>query len=625
MDDTTTQLLTLLNVSALKRKRPIIETVESLKLNKRKKTVPLLDQDVPSQTPLQQDGEQVTPGQSDNNGDELHSGAPEVEGENEDSEAQTPYKFHFGPEQTLLSEPICEDVDQGKWKKSILRHGKLGAVSLSMPESSGTVTPVTQVSIREKLRSAYDARGAQLSADQSELRSDILSSLSYYRDLFVTRVELDQRSILRDAVTLHALNHVFSIRRRILKNNDRLSQASKGSSTTPSDVQDQGFTRPSVLILLPFRSSALYWAEALLAQLPSHQVENHSRLISEFSLPPGTVDKLATADWGTYPQDHVETFKGNVDDNFRVGVKLTKKSVKIFADFYRCDVIIASPLGLRMSIEKEKSSDFLSSIEVLIMDQMDALTMQNWEHVQFILGRLNQLPKDSHDADFSRIKPWYLDGHAAYLRQSILLSPYETPEMRSLFSRSLKNVAGKLRTERKWKPVAVPEGVEQTLTKFHCISPKSEADKRFEFFTTQSAVQSTNTIIFVPSSFDFIRVQNHLRKMSDVSLAILSEYSSNQDISRARQSFFSGKKRFLLMSERFHFFRRYRIRGVRNIVFYGLPEHPQFYTELLSYPFLDDGVDSSDITCCALYCKYDYMRLERITGSEAAGSLMQAS
>ena len=146
-----------------------------------------------------------------------------------------------------------------------------------------------------------------------------------------------------------------SIRRRILKNNDRLSQASKGiSATPPTDVQDQGFTRPSILILLPFRSSALYWTEALLAHLPSHQMENRSRFISEFSLPPDTVDKLATANPGTYPQDHVDTFKGNVDDNFRVGIKLTKKSVKIFADFYRCDLVIASPLGLRMSIEKEK-------------------------------------------------------------------------------------------------------------------------------------------------------------------------------------------------------------------------------------------------------------------------------
>ncbi len=71
----------------------------------------------------------------------------------------------------------------------------------------------------------------------------------------------------------------------------------------------------------------------------------------------------------------------------------------------------------------------MSSIEILVVDQMDALTMQNWEHMQvcsfpyyaermrtnfaplqFVMSHLNQLPKESHDVDFSRIKPWYLDG-----------------------------------------------------------------------------------------------------------------------------------------------------------------------------------------------------------------------
>lgn len=102
---------------------------------------------------------------------------------------------------------------------------------------------------------------------------------------------------------------------------------------------------------------------------------------------------------GTYPSDHVDMFKGNVDDNFRIGLKLTRKTVKIFAEFYGCDVILASPLGLRRSIEKEKYSDlfvkrgflmtpffrhadYLSSIEVLVIDQIDALTMQNWEHTK---------------------------------------------------------------------------------------------------------------------------------------------------------------------------------------------------------------------------------------------------
>lgn len=66
------------------------------------------------------------------------------------------------------------------------------------------------------------------------------------------------------------------------------------------------------------------------------------------------MDKLESAEPGTYSKDHVEMFKGNVDDSFRVGVKITRKSVKLFAEFYGCDVILASPLGLRMSVEKEK-------------------------------------------------------------------------------------------------------------------------------------------------------------------------------------------------------------------------------------------------------------------------------
>ncbi|KIP06809.1 hypothetical protein PHLGIDRAFT_72178 [Phlebiopsis gigantea 11061_1 CR5-6] len=466
------------------------------------------------------------------------------------------------------------------------------------------------------------------------LQNDILSSLSSNQDLYLTRTPLDSHQTIREAISLHALNHITKKRRRVLKNNERISHASKSGSAVPEDVQDQGFTRPSVLILLPFRSFAQRWVSALTSHTPppSFQVENHSRFQSEYGLPPGAVDKLASAEPGTYPRDHIEMFKGNVDDSFRVGVKLTRKSVKIYADFYACDVILASPLGLRMSIEKEKNADFLSSIEVLIVDQMDALTMQNWEHVQFVLSHLNKLPKESHDVDFSRIKPWYLDGHSAFLRQSILLSAYETPETRALFNNSLLNVAGKIRTDRRWQPVPAPDGVDQNFLEFDCSSPRDETDKRFQYFITQvlpsilkSAVQSVNTVVFVPSSFDFIRVQNHFRKTVGVSFTVLSEYSSNQDISRARQAFFNGKKSFLLISERFHFFRRYKIRGIRNLIFYAPPDHPQFYTEFLSYPFLDEGVEAPDVTCRTLYSRYDYMKLERIAGSDGVGELVKRS
>ena len=57
--------------------------------------------------------------------------------------------------------------------------------------------------------------------------------------------------------------------------------------------------------------------------------------------------------------------------------------------------------------------------------------------------------------------PTTINPSAAFLRQSVRLSAYETRETRALFNGSLLNVAGKIRTERRWQPVPVPEGVDQ--------------------------------------------------------------------------------------------------------------------------------------------------------------------
>ena len=56
--------------------------------------------------------------------------------------------------------------------------------------------------------------------------------------------------------------------------------------------------------------------------------------------------------------------------------------------------------------------------------------------------------------------------------------------------------------------------------------------------------------------------------------------------------------------------RRYRIRGIRNIIFYGLPHYSLFYAEILN--FLDTGEAQSEFgtgtgaaTCTALYTRFD--------------------
>ena len=46
-------------------------------------------------------------------------------------------------------------------------------------------------------------------------------------------------------------------------------------------------------------------------------------------------------------------FEGNTDDNFRVGLNVSKNTVHLYSQFYDADIILASPLGLRAVIGLE--------------------------------------------------------------------------------------------------------------------------------------------------------------------------------------------------------------------------------------------------------------------------------
>ena len=42
-------------------------------------------------------------------------------------------------------------------------------------------------------------------------------------------------------------------------------------------------------------------------------------------------------------------FRGNTDDHFRLGIKITKASVRLYVDFFGSDILVASPLGTTFS------------------------------------------------------------------------------------------------------------------------------------------------------------------------------------------------------------------------------------------------------------------------------------
>ena len=73
----------------------------------------------------------------------------------------------------------------------------------------------------------------------------------------------------------------------------------------------------------------------------------------------------------------------------------------------------------------------------------------------------------------------------------------------------------------------------------------------------------------------------------------------------------------MLYTGRAHFFARYRIRGVSNIIFYAPPIYGHIYEELIG--FLDEAKRADlKTSSVVLFSKYDSIAMANITGDSSA-------
>ncbi|KAG8443706.1 hypothetical protein GDO86_009034, partial [Hymenochirus boettgeri] len=529
-------------------------------------------------------------------------------------------------------------------KTSSLKWPVLGQLVISAPLAevhpfkSEKETDLQKLLLHKPLFSTWPKVNGPFLANRDEqnftpVQKELFNILNSYRDVFYSgRTPTVHGEEIRHVYCLHALNHVLKANAKVLHNNSRKRDQKAGLDE--EDLRDQGLTRPKVLIVVPFRESALRVVQILIGLMEVGEkkldVSNKKRFRREYGSDPDERPPNLKR-----PEDYEAVFSGNIDDHFRIGVAILQKNMRLYAPFYSSDIIIASPLGLRTIIgtdgEKNRDFDFLSSIELLIIDQTDIFLMQNWEHVLHLMAHLNLQPTESHGVDFSRVRMWNLSNWAQYYRQTLLFSSLQEPQINSLFNKHCFNYSGQVAIRN----VPITGSISHVVVQLPHVFQRLEADnllsiidRRFQFFTDKILPQyrdaiMSHTLIYIPSYFDYVRLRNYFKK-EELNFTHICEYTDKPGISRARQFFLKGERQFLLMTERFHFYKRYTLKGIRNIIFYELPTYPHFYSEVCNMLKAWNREEEATWTCTVLYSKYDAQRLAAVVGAERAAQMLQS-
>ena len=298
---------------------------------------------------------------------------------------------------------------------------------------------------------------------------------------------------------------------------------------------------------------------------------------------------------------------------------------------------IRAGLVTRLQEAGVSASDFLASLELVIVENADVVQMQNWQHVQTVFRACNTLPKDSHGVDVMRVRETHLEGLAKHHRQTVVLASRASAEINAL-SRDCANVAGRARWRRSYAgvlgaaaaSVRVAGGLRQQFERLPDVAVADADDARFKHFARRVLPRlrenpQPGSLVFVPEYFDFVRVRN-LLTAEDVSFCVTSEYTPPRDAARARSLFVDGRKRVLLVTERAHFYHRRRIRGVREVHFYGVPECAEYYAEMLGFLGAEEaqggGARVAAPTSTVVFSRLDALRLERVAGSARAKKML---
>ena len=446
----------------------------------------------------------------------------------------------------------------------------------------------------EKILNFMSTKLSGFSQEQNKEKSHFIwNSISNYHDFIYTDRKWKDSEWIRSLLCTHIGNHILKSLNIRKQNNKRLKE-------DPSvECRDQGFSRCSILYLCPLKNSAKDFVDVLISVLPWLKCRGYDRFLTLY----GSEDDY---DDDEVLDDFAATFRGNVDDNFAMGIKFTKDGLKLLCTLSKADIIIASPMALD---QNEQADMLLSSVEIVVFDQASDLKMQNWTFVETILSKLNTIPHSTASStDIMRVKSHFLDGAGKSVCQLIVFSDYLFPRLNSIFRNSV-NIKGKIKVKGKCNSKLV-KGINQVFIPIHSTSVQQCADARFSYFK-KHLVQTIKeqTVIVVPHYHDYVKLRNWMDD-ENKDFEEICEYTNIKDVNRARTLFFNKKVKFLLYTERLWYFKRSPLKATEHLLFYSPPETTTGYNGIVNW--LENGT----VTC--LYSRYDHLALERILGSEKA-------
>jgi U3 small nucleolar RNA-associated protein 25 len=454
---------------------------------------------------------------------------------------------------------------------------------LGLISSTDATVPVSFPPLSRHLQSKTDF------LSQDRLAPVILD----YRD-FVTATDSIER--FRRLAAVHVVNHIY---------NDLTVR-----KLTPGR-RDGTFTPTTVLVICPHRLQAFQFISEILNVLPdsfddvAFEVEHGDRLNAEYS-----VEEVPKFLRRSKPKDWLAVFGGNADPDFKMGIRFFDNKVSLFQQMTKSQLVIASPLGLFLH---DDSTDFMTSVEILVLDCLDALIMQPWDRLTALIARLNGFPKTVGETNWERIRIYCADKNHVQMRQNIGYGSVLTPEIHSLFS-SCPNLRGGLMIRPLLYPAASLPGSDTTFKKLMVKSVQAIGDTIGLFFEDRllpqikqwrsaPAEEAKRTVIYFVSSLRFVQARKVLED-NNVTFLEMGDDANEHDGKRMRRGYRDDPKAVLLITERFYFHYRLPLTDVGRALFMQPPTFPHFIGELAG---------TAQVT--VYFTEFDGMAVERIVGS----------